>query len=222
MHVRLRNGLHFCICGGHAVFLDVHADRYFALSGKADQAFRAWVAGEVTVEGPDEHLNCLLRSRLLVPEAGLDKGGGSCPSLESATQDFQSRPVGRALLVGIQALLLRYRTGRNIRAQSLDTVLRDVRERKEALTAFAYDAVKELSLACQAFGSSSWVFRTRDQCLSESIAFHRLCLDRGVPVSLILGVSVNPFSAHCWVQHGDFVINDRVERIRQFTPILEI
>lgn len=221
MHLRLRDGLHFCICAGRVVFLDVHTDRYFALSGNADLAFRAWVAGEVTVEGPDEYLNCLIRTGLLMPEAGETKVGRG-PALERAIEEFQPQPVGRAWLASVQALLLRYRTGRNIRCQSLEAMLWNVRERKEALTALTDHAVKEMSLACKAFGSSRWAFRTRDQCLPDSIAFHRLCLDRGVPASLVIGVSVNPFAAHCWVQHGDVVINDRVEHIRQFTPILEI
>lgn len=221
MHLRLRDGLHFCNCAGRIVFLDVHTDRYFALSGKADQAFRAWIAGEVTVEEPDEHLNCLMRINVLVLDTGHGKIG-IVPSLQCATRDFQPRPVGSAFLVGAKAFLLRYGARRNIRSQSLRAVLRDVRERKAALTFFAQDAVAEISLACKAFGSTGWVFQSKDQCLPEAIALHRLCLNRGVPASLFIGVSVNPFTAHCWVQHGDAVINDRVERIRQFTPILEI
>lgn len=221
MHLRLRDGLHFCNCSGRVVFLDVHTDRYFALSGKADQAFRAWIAGEVTVEEPDEHLNCLMRINLLVLETGQGRNGTE-PSLQRATRDFQPCPVGRAFLIGTNAFLLRYGARRNIRSHSLRAVIRDVRERKAALGSMAQDAVKEMSIACKAFGSTGWAFQSKDQCLPESIAFHRLCLNRGVPASLFLGVSVNPFAAHCWVQHGDTVINDRVERIRQFTPILEI
>ncbi|HKX80190.1 MAG TPA: lasso peptide biosynthesis B2 protein [Novosphingobium sp.] len=221
MHLGLRDGLHFCNCAGRIIFLDVHTDRYFALSGKTDQAFRAWIAGEVTVEEPDEHLNCLMRAGLLVLETGEGRIGMG-PSLARATRDFQPRPVESAFLVGAKAFLLRYGARRNIRSQSFAAVVRDVRERKAALTSLVQDAVAEISLACKAFGSTGWAFPSRDQCLPESIAFHRLCLNRGVPASLFIGVSVNPFVAHCWVQHADAVINDRVERIRQFTPILEI
>lgn len=221
MHFRLRDGLHFCNCAGRIVFLDVHTDRYFALSGNADQAFRAWIAGEVTVEEPDEYLNCLMRINLLVLETGQSRTRIE-PSLQCATRDFQPRAVGSACIIGARAFLLRYGARRNIRSQSLRTILWGVRERKAALTSFAQDAVAEISLVCKAFGSTGWAFQSKDQCLPESIAFHRLCLDRGVPASLFIGVSVNPFTAHCWVQHGDVVINDRVERIRQFTPILEI
>lgn len=221
MHVRLRDGLHYCNCAGRFVFLDAHLDRYFTLSGKADQAFRAWVAGEVTLEEPYEHLNCLIRNNLLVPAAG-EGNNLESPLPEAATQDFQPIPVGRALVLAAQALLLRYRARRKIRSQPLRAVLRDVRERKAAVTSFAHDAAAEISLARKAFASTRWAFRARDQCLPESIAFHRLCLDRGVPATLVIGVTVTPFAAHCWVRLGDMVINDRVERIRQFNPILEI
>lgn len=221
MHLRLRDGLHFCKCAERIIFLDVHTDRYFALSGQVDLAFQAWIAGEVSTQEPGGHLNSLIGTGLLVPAPGEAKIGESS-SLEPAKRDFYARVVGRVGVTGAKAFLLRYRARRSMRTQSFRAVLRDVSDRKAALTSITNDAVGEISLACKAFGSTSWAFRARDQCVPESIAFHRLCLDRGVPATLVIGVKVNPFAAHCWVQHGDVVINDRMERIRQFTPILEI
>ncbi|RYM07421.1 lasso peptide biosynthesis B2 protein [Sphingobium cupriresistens] len=37
---------------------------------------------------------------------------------------------------------------------------------------------------------------------------------------VVLGVQLGPFSAHCWVQHEDRLVNDRVDMVRTFTPIL--
>ncbi len=42
----------------------------------------------------------------------------------------------------------------------------------------------------------------------------------GLKPDLIFGVSMRPFRSHCWVQVGDIVINDRLDNIRNFTPIL--
>ncbi len=36
----------------------------------------------------------------------------------------------------------------------------------------------------------------------------------------VFGVATEPFGAHCWVQARDCVLNDSVERIRQYTPIM--
>jgi len=31
---------------------------------------------------------------------------------------------------------------------------------------------------------------------------------------------VRPFQAHCWVQFEDHVLNDHLDNVRNFTPIL--
>jgi len=31
-----------------------------------------------------------------------------------------------------------------------------------------------------------------------------------------------PFAAHCWVQYGDIVFNDRVEEVGGYTPIMVV
>jgi hypothetical protein len=36
----------------------------------------------------------------------------------------------------------------------------------------------------------------------------------------IFGVRSEPFGAHCWVQENDWVLNDSVEYVSQFTPIM--
>jgi hypothetical protein len=36
----------------------------------------------------------------------------------------------------------------------------------------------------------------------------------------VMGVSGRPFAAHCWVQVGDRVVNDTLDHVILFTPIL--
>jgi len=221
MHVRLRDGLHYCTCVGRTIFLDVKANRYFAVSAEVDRAFQALTHDGAPVEPTSKALEPLLSAGLLVPA---DVPGLITQPYEMipAKQDFHRRPVKPSFFAGAQALAHRYRAARKVRGQPFATVLKNVRERKASLTSVAPDPSGEISLVLAAFASTAPVFRARNQCLPQSIAFHRLCLDRGVPATLVIGVSVNPFAAHCWVQLDDMVINDRVERIRQFTPILEI
>ena len=37
---------------------------------------------------------------------------------------------------------------------------------------------------------------------------------------LVIGVRTSPFGAHSWAQHEDEVLNDSVEEVLRFTPIL--
>jgi hypothetical protein len=57
-------------------------------------------------------------------------------------------------------------------------------------------------------------------CLFDSLGLlHFLAQFRHFP-RWIFGVKLEPFAAHCWVQSGDTVLNDTVEVVRQYTPIL--
>lgn len=59
-----------------------------------------------------------------------------------------------------------------------------------------------------------------DNCLARSLGFRMLAFRRGYRPTLVIGVKLDPFAAHCWVQTGTRVDNDSVERVRHFTPIL--
>lgn len=72
------------------------------------------------------------------------------------------------------------------------------------------------------FSRSALLFSPADRCLPRSIAFFKLCQRRKIPTALVLGVRINPFTAHCWVQSDTHVLNDSVENIRLFTPILAV
>jgi hypothetical protein len=37
---------------------------------------------------------------------------------------------------------------------------------------------------------------------------------------LVFGVQAQPFSAHCWVQHADLLLNATLEDAVAFTPIM--
>ena len=56
-------------------------------------------------------------------------------------------------------------------------------------------------------------------CLLDSIALVRFLARRGLYAQLVFGVTDDPFSAHCWVQAGDLVLNDTVGDVSAHTPI---
>jgi hypothetical protein len=37
---------------------------------------------------------------------------------------------------------------------------------------------------------------------------------------VVFGVMLGPFGGHCWAQYDALVLNDRLERVIKFTPIL--
>src|SRR3546814_13620749 len=67
-----------------------------------------------------------------------------------------------------------------------------------------------------AFQHASLWMGEADQCLARSIAFRMLAFRLGFAPTLVLGVKLDPFAAHCWVQSEDCVANDSLSRVRCF------
>jgi hypothetical protein len=59
-------------------------------------------------------------------------------------------------------------------------------------------------------------------CLFESLAQLEFLWSNGFSPSLVFGVVADPFEAHCWLQEGPVVLNDDLERVRKFTPIMSV
>lgn len=57
-------------------------------------------------------------------------------------------------------------------------------------------------------------------CLRRSALLLAFLRRRGLAARWVFGVRVWPFRAHCWVQIDDLCLNDDVERLRAYTPIL--
>src|SRR5690606_15762288 len=68
---------------------------------------------------------------------------------------------------------------------------------------------------------------------SPLFPFQRLCLylayllraflaAQGHVVNWVFGVRTWPFNAHCWLQLGDLLLDDDLDRVRQYTPILTV
>jgi Transglutaminase-like superfamily len=59
-------------------------------------------------------------------------------------------------------------------------------------------------------------------CLFDSLAQLEFLARSGLFPRLVFGVIAEPFQAHCWLQDGSAVLNDDLERVRKFKPILSI
>jgi hypothetical protein len=67
-----------------------------------------------------------------------------------------------------------------------------------------------------------WFYTAYRHCLLDSLVLSVFLTKQRVPCTLVIGVSTKPFAAHAWVQIGEYVLNDTVEHVQTFTPILEV
>lgn len=67
-----------------------------------------------------------------------------------------------------------------------------------------------------------WTYSASRACLFDSLVLSEFLRRNGIATSFVFGVQTKPFRAHAWVQLGDMVVNDRLERVTCYTPILVI
>ena len=219
MALRLRDNLYWCNCGGQVVFLDVEADRYFALGGIAGQAFLSVAEGSAPADS-EALLASLISRGLLVDDAD---GRGVRPSqtIQAATGDLLWEPHNTAQLTDIvaafaselrAALLLWRRPMREV----LDSLARE--------PAGTPRSVRNLDELVQRIASASimvsFVLRATDRCLVRALAVQSRCRRLGIKSKLVFGVRMRPFGAHCWVQFQEYVLVGDFEQVRLYTPIL--
>lgn len=211
----LRRGLRFCICSGRAVFLDIPGDRYFCLPPSSDADFQRWAAGEAN-DDPDAlqklvELGILVASGAELPVAQ--------PAFVPAPVSDLSREVSSniawTLLAVIEQCIARIR----LRRSTFGRLVQGLEDNAQTPVAVATNGRSHAKVA-GAFARSSLLVHSRDNCLSQSLAFRRACRRLGLDGTLVIGVRLDPFAAHCWFQHEDVVLNDSVERVRHYTPIL--
>lgn len=66
------------------------------------------------------------------------------------------------------------------------------------------------------------LFTARDRCLNDSLALVAFLAREGIASRWVIGVRVQPFGAHAWVQVDGLVLNDLHENVRHYEPILVV
>jgi hypothetical protein len=57
-------------------------------------------------------------------------------------------------------------------------------------------------------------------CLWRAYVLRRFLRAGGLDADWVFGVRTCPFSAHCWLQAGDLLLDDDLDRVRLYTPLL--
>lgn len=206
-------GMCYCAVGDRLVFLDIGRDQYFCLQDAAaarlSQTIR--IAGGQGVMEASGMLDIALRGPLHF-----------CPPVPDPVHSALDCGPRRASMREIlHLLLLIVRTRRAIRGGGLTLVLDEIEAVKNSghLKPIREEELGAISALVRAI---DLVVRVHDNCLVRSLSIARLLGARGLAIDLVFGVKLEPFAAHCWVQSGDVVVNDRLDNVRSFTPILVI
>lgn len=233
----LANHVFVCLQDEHVVFLDVRNDRYFALEAAKTRGLEAVVRGwPVRAESAAISLKDLSNSGVLdvLAERGLLTNGKlagkdatpiqcATPVDEIAADDTAERPgigpldalrFSRAAIAA--SLLLKY--------MPFERVIRQAQWRRmQSLTrlgASTLDRERTQTLIAIFSWLRPYFFTSKDACLFEALALSRFLGSHGIYPHWVFGVQARPFTAHCWLQHDGVVLNDTVEHVSQYTPIM--
>lgn len=214
----LREDLFFCLTDRCAIFLDLRANRYFGLTGFADIAFRRIVSGDALDADLDRALEPLRSKGLLIDtEEDANEARRITPSSVDRVVTSLVLPAASEPLLTGMALCMRARAAAEIRMLGLKAVVARRRTRKAAGRAGAPISVERV---VRAHLRVDGILGGADQCLLRSIALVDHLARHGHFPQLVIGVRTGAFSAHCWVQQGPTLLNDEIDRVQLFTPIM--
>lgn len=195
--------LAWCVIQDTAIFLDIRGDRYFRLPVDQNRRFL------------DEHD---------LPDPGVAVQPAAMPLPPSWRLPIRQCPAiheGPFLLGDVaRALWMQRRIERQLATGSFAAVL-DHAHRATGTRLCEADIQDELPRReIRAFERAKLLRTAADRCLPRSIALALCLARRGLRANVVLGVKLAPFAAHCWVQGNDEVLNDEVEEVLRYTPIL--
>lgn len=224
--LRLNDDVHLCETGGAYVVLDLAADRYVAVTGESASALRTLLADGVSDQDPEESrtpgaLGALVDAGLLV--RGADRGRPLAMSnvLAPDMPLLDGAPVAHGRIAAGQA----WRFLASAHAARRRLRLRPIRDTVESVRRHPPDPALDLPLAREltaAFLRLRPLFPMDRRCLFESLALLEFLGRYGLRPHWVFGVRLDPWRAHCWVQHGRRLFNDEVDEVAQYTPIMAV
>jgi hypothetical protein len=227
-----------CVSGQHVVLMDLERDKYVAVipAHRLARWVRGWPVGTVrTTDSPhnaeddaDSLVSQMLAHGMLVTDPHLGKPAvpvsTARPTRSLVEFDLDTRSqasvaqlwrFGRSCLHAQLSLKLRP-------IQSIVEAVRDRKGRQAASREQNADPIRLRALV-SAFTRLRPLFYTlRSACLLDSLTLLHFLAAEDIHPEWVFGVKTEPFDAHCWVQHGEAVLNDVPDRVRQYSPILVV
>lgn len=214
----------YCDIAGRLVFLDLAKDRYFRLPPKMERTFRNWISREgecltgieglfglgVLVEAPDHPVRPTAHPHAPARKGALEREWihDLHPNLRTVLSVFA--------IVLITSIELRCRTLKGA-LDALDLDRRRLALPTQVCTAASRD--HDLFLAATMFRKARVFVPISPSCLLDSISLAKFLTRKKHYSSIVFGVTIDPFSAHCWVQSGNIVLSDYVGNVNAYTSI---
>jgi hypothetical protein len=211
----LAPGLSFCVLDKNAVFLDSRRDRYFALGANMSDRFLHLIpdiASGATVGpariAPFVEKGIFVESRLSHPISACARHAARTEWRAGESACFR---LGYAALAACSIVF---------------TILRlrwlpfrySVRDGKRRAAGQRHSAPLP-DPAILSFLRVAQIFPLQMDCLPLATSLRLFLSWLSIDATLVVGVKLRPFAAHCWIEVEEQVVGDTIDRVRDFTPI---
>lgn len=198
----------FGMVGARPVFMDERDDSYFMLEPAHEAEFLELVDERSRIAPP-------LRRALGLSDQDSFPQHACFRGFTSSL--LEELPVhGGADGADLLRCALALRSARRmLKTQSIQAVLDSVLRVRSA------DPPSGARLIAQAsrFLAARRYLPVKPNCLVDSLALMRFLGPLAVGTTLIFGVKLEPFAAHCWVQFESVLLNDRSDYVERFVPV---
>jgi hypothetical protein len=222
--------VYVCRIEGGAVFLNLSTNKYVGVNADAMPALdRFLFSGPTGVQRPStdaaQHdtlraqMNELVISGLVTPAASLGRRAETIAlqvrhALARTLYETPCPRITARHVIAVATSYLRARWG--IKYSRLTPVIHSLQAKPSRIA-----SLEEVAALVHAFRRiRPWIYTAHDKCLLDSMVLTAFLLRYGVPASLFIGIRQKPFSAHAWVQLEDCVLDDTVENVIRFTPLM--
>lgn len=218
-YLRLHPHVSYGMVAGRPVFLDVSRDRYLALDPIAEAAFARAREPHQSLSGTDPDLARLLATKLFELA---DQWSPIAPvNIQIPDRQLSIDGPGRAPLLDFPEIwLLLWRARRALASGALSASLAQLRARRHKVAVPASSA--ETAALASRFRMARTLVPIAHSCLQDSIALGTWLARRGACPTIVFGVKLDPFAAHCWVQTDAVILNDAPDTVSPFAPVLVI
>jgi len=220
-----------CLVDNHVVFLDQKRDRYLCLENP--QAAAVWLFLQKASPNPDTReapvpcdiAKLLLDNGLITTNPPQGKSLADIkiepPSQERPYYNRDEKPPIHAAHI-YYFLSSCLKSAISLRCLPLSFTVNRLKRRRRNHNADTLTlSRKDLHGLIEIFNSMRpLLFTAKDNCMFHALALIEFLSCFRIYPHWVFGVKMGPFLAHCWVQDANTVLNDSIDHVATFTPIM--
>jgi hypothetical protein len=224
-----------CVEGDFIVLLDLNKDKYLCISreslcgveesivGLSNALGRPAMHRDVRQEGVEPILRQMAGAQLITQSEAQGKAF-SLTTISEARRSMidPTLPSSRARLLDVTRFFTSAISANiQLKSRPLNAIVARVLRRRALNTSdIAPPTIDRWLDRINCFHSLRPRFPRAYLCLFDSLAMIEFLARHKVYPNWVFGVQLRPFHAHCWLQFEDAVLNDSVEHVRRYTPIM--